>query len=234
MAMISACGPAPKPAPASPATPQAPTPISTPVPTASQTPRPSATPTETATLVPSLTFTASPTLNPLTIAALRQRSYPGSDIQVEQTLDPGINYDRFIVSYRSEGLKIFALMNVPRGQKPASGWPVIIFNHGYIPPLAYTSTGNYVAHVDILSRAGYIVLKPDYRGNGKSEGVARSPYGTPDYIVDDLNAVASIKRYPGADPQRIGMWGHSMGGHITLGAMVISTDIKAGVIWAGV
>ena len=30
------------------------------------------------------------------------------------------------------------------------------------------------------------------------------------------------------------MWGHSMGGYITLRAMVIDADIKAGVIWAGV
>jgi len=49
-----------------------------------------------------------------------------------------------------------------------------------------------------------------------------------------LNAVASLKTYPDADPNRIGMWGHSMGGQITLRAMVVSGDIKAGVIWAGV
>lgn len=30
------------------------------------------------------------------------------------------------------------------------------------------------------------------------------------------------------------MWGHSMGGFLTLRSMVISPDIKAGVIWAGV
>ncbi|MCP4358775.1 MAG: prolyl oligopeptidase family serine peptidase, partial [Chloroflexi bacterium] len=40
--------------------------------------------------------------------------------------------------------------------------------------------------------------------------------------------------YPDADPDRIGMWGHSMGGHITLRSMVTNGDIKAGVIWAGV
>ncbi len=165
---------------------------------------------------------------------MRQRAYPGSDIKIEQELAPGYNYNSYIVSYLSEGLKIYALMTVPRGEKPASGWPVIIFNHGYIPPKIYTPTGNYVAHVDILARDQYIVFKPDYRGNGQSEGVARSAYGTPDYIVDDLNALASIQRYPDADPQRIGMFGHSMGGHVTLGAMVISKDIKAGVIWAGV
>jgi uncharacterized protein len=30
------------------------------------------------------------------------------------------------------------------------------------------------------------------------------------------------------------MWGHSMGGHITLRSMVVNKDIKAGVIWGGV
>src|SRR4030065_1855352 len=30
------------------------------------------------------------------------------------------------------------------------------------------------------------------------------------------------------------MWGHSMGGSITLRSMVVNPDIKAGVIWAGV
>ena len=56
----------------------------------------------------------------------------------------------------------------------------------------------------------------------------------PDIPTDVLNAVASIKRFPQANPQKIGMWGHSMGGFLTLRAMVISPDIKAGVIWAGV
>jgi len=46
--------------------------------------------------------------------------------------------------------------------------------------------------------------------------------------------MASVLRHPDADPNRVGMWGHSMGGHVTLRAMVVSDQIKAGVIWAGV
>lgn len=42
------------------------------------------------------------------------------------------------------------------------------------------------------------------------------------------------KKFENVDPNKIGMWGHSMGGHITLRSMVINKDIKAGVIWAGV
>lgn len=165
---------------------------------------------------------------------MRAGEYPGSDIVIEQELDPGVGYRRYYVSYMSEGLKIYALMTVPNGERPITGWPVIIFNHGYIPPDVYVTTERYIAYVDLIARAGYIVFRSDYRGHDRSEGVPGGAYSRPDYTKDVLNATASMKRYPDADPNRIGMWGHSMGGYITLRSMVIRDDIKAGVIWAGV
>lgn len=168
------------------------------------------------------------------IESMRRQDYPGSEITIEQTLEPGANYDRYVASYLSEGNKIYALLTVPRGEKPDSGWPVIIFNHGYIPPAQYRTTERYVAYVDGFARNGYIVFRSDYRGHGDSEGEATGGYGSPAYTVDVLNAVASMKQFAEADPGRIGMWGHSMGGHITLRSMVTTGDIKAGVIWAGV
>ena len=202
------------------------------VPSLTATSLPTSIPTQTFT--PTIIPTATQIPNPLEIDAMRARDYPGSDIIIEQTLDPGVNYNRFYVSYRSEGLKIYALMTVPNGEKPATGWPVIIFNHGYIPPAVYKTTERYIAYVDLIARSGYIVFRSDYRGHDNSEGQAGGAYSRPDYTVDVLNAVASMKRYPDADPNRMGMWGHSMGGYITLRSMVISDDIKAGVIWAGV
>jgi uncharacterized protein len=186
-----------------------------------------------AVAAPAITTASVPTL-PLTIEAMRQRSYPGSDIVIEQTLAPGSNYNRYYVSYQSDGLKIFALLTVPRTQKPATGFPVVVFNHGFIPPDVYKTTERYVAYVDAFARNGYIVLRSDYRGHDQSEGEARGGYGSPDYTVDVLNGLASVKRYKDADPNRVGMWGHSMGGHITLRSMVVNKEIKAGVIWAGV
>jgi dipeptidyl aminopeptidase/acylaminoacyl peptidase len=164
---------------------------------------------------------------------MRQQRYPGSELVVEETLAPGSNYERYIASYQSEGNKVYALLTVPRGAKPATGWPVIIFNHGFIQPTLYRTTERYVAYVDWLARSGYIVLRSDYRGHGNSEGQASNGSATPDYTVDVLNAMASVKGHPDADPQRIGFWGHSMGGQLTLRAMVTVKDIKAGVIWAG-
>jgi uncharacterized protein len=172
--------------------------------------------------------------HPLQIDAMRAREYSGSEVVIEAVLDPGVNYSRYYVSYLSEGLKIYALMTVPNGQKPPAGWPVIIFNHGYIPPNVYRTTERYIAYVDQIARSGYIVFRSDYRGHDRSEGEAGGVYTGPNYTIDVLNAVASMKRFPEADPNRIGMWGHSMGGYITLRSMVTTQDIKAGVIWAGV
>lgn len=111
---------------------------------------------------------------------------------------------------------------------------LILFNHGYIPPEQYRTTDRYVAYVEAFARNGYIVFKPDYRGNGSSQGSPEGAYYSVAYTVDVLNALASMKKYVDADPNRIGLWGHSMGGNITLRALVISSDIKAAVIWGGV
>jgi fermentation-respiration switch protein FrsA (DUF1100 family) len=245
--ILSACGAGPRavgettvaqaPAAALPSATPEPIATTTIPPTASRTPTVTPTASPTATATPSPTPTASPTAtppNPLSIAYMREQAYPGSEIVIEQKLAAGANYQRYRASYLSEGLKQYALLTVPNGTPPATGWPTIIFNHGYIPPEQYRTTERYVAYVDGFARNGYVVFRPDYRGHDKSEGNASGGYGSPDYTIDVLNALSSVKQYAAVDPERIGMWGHSMGGHITLRSMVTTKDIKAGVIWAGV
>lgn len=196
----------------------------------------------------SLFKTSKESLNSLTISAMREKTYPGSEIKIEQVLEVGDAYNSYIVSYKSDGLKIHGLLTIPNpsassGQvKPKGGWPAIIFNHGYIPPEVYQTTERYVNYVDAFARSGYVVLKPDYRGNGASEGTPENAYYSEAYTTDVLNAVASIKKLKApmngqaliVNPEKIGMWGHSMGGNVTLRSLVVSKDIKAGIIWAGV
>jgi uncharacterized protein len=120
------------------------------------------------------------------------------------------------------------LLTIPFGNSPPNGWPAIVFNHGYIPPNVYRTTERYVAYVDSLARSGYIVYRIDYRGHDRSEGEARGAYSDPGYTIDVMNAVAALQQHPLVDSQRIGMWGHSMGGYLTLRAMVLSPVVKAG------
>jgi uncharacterized protein len=176
--------------------------------------------------------------NPLAISVMREKNYPGSEIVIEKILPDGSNYHQYLTSYKSDGLKIYALLTVPIGTNPASGWPVILFNHGYIPPDQYQTfptVGQYATYYSEFSRSGYIVFKPDYRGNANSEGTPEGAYYSPAYTVDDLNALASIKKYKGVDPNKIGIWGHSMGGNIILRDLVVRpNDVKVAVIWGGV
>lgn len=175
------------------------------------------------------------TQNPLSIDAMRARIYPGSDLQIEDNLNSGTGYNQYIASYQSDGLKIYGLLTVPIGNPPQDGWPAIIFNHGYLQPDTYTTTGRYVAYVDGLARSGYVVFKPDFRGHGNSEGSPEGPYYSPAYATDALNALSTVKKLSYVNPQKIGMWGHSMGGNVTLRDLVVDTsDVKAAVIWGGV
>ncbi len=209
------------------------TPLPTPTALPSPTLTPSPTPTPASTHTPTPISTPTPTLHPMEIVAMRQGSYPGSDIVIDKELEKGPNFRRYYAWYRSEGLKIYGMLTIPQAPMPQGGHPALVFLHGSIEPTIYRTLERYVAYTDWLSRSGYVVFKIDLRGHDRSEGVATGAYSTPGFTVDTLNAVAALQRHPQVNPEKIGMWGHSMGGFLTLRAMVISKQIKVGVIWAG-
>ncbi len=171
--------------------------------------------------------------NELTISALRNLDIQGSDIILEQALEDGENYARYIASYRSEGYKIYGLLTIPFGNVPDGGFKAVVFNHGYIPPSLYQTTERYVDYVDQLAQAGLVVFKIDMRGHGNSEGEAAGSYFSPNYTIDAISALKSLQQTDFVDPDGIGMWGHSMAGNLVLRAMLLEPDIQAGVIWAG-
>ena len=211
-------------------------PLGLPTPTPSPTLEPTLEPTPTPlppTPVPPTPELAFPVGNELTIAALLQQEIVGSPITIEQPLENGSTYARYIASYISEGNKIYGLLTVPFGEPPAGGFKAIVFNHGYIPPETYRTTERYVAYVDALARAGFVVFKIDMRGFGDSEGEAEGSYFSPAYTIDAISALKSLQTLDYVDPQGIGMWGHSMAGNLLLRAMLVEPDIQAGVIWAG-
>ncbi len=171
--------------------------------------------------------------NELTVAALRELEIEGSDILLEQTLANGYNYSQYIASYTSDGNKIYGLLTIPFGDPPEGGFKAIVFNHGYIPPSTYVTTERYVAYVNALASNGFVVFKIDMRGHGDSEGESQGSYFSPGYTIDAISALKSLQRMSVIDPEGIGMWGHSMAGNLTLRAMLMEPDVKAGVIWGG-
>lgn len=166
----------------------------------------------------------------LLIDNLRNLELDNSELILEQQLERGANYNRYIASYTSQGYKIYGLLTIPDG---SGKYPAIVFNHGYIPPNQYKTTEKYVQYVDYLARNGYIVFKIDFRGHGNSEGSASGAYFSSAYTIDALNAKKALQTNDKVDNENIGIWGHSMSGNVTLKALLVNSGFKAGVIWAG-
>lgn len=176
-----------------------------------------------------------PTTDPfaeLTIPYLRNRTYTSQLGELRSVGRQG-NYESFLTSYDSDGLRIDGLLTRPTGEMPAQGWPAIVFIHGYIPPTQYETQERYVDYVNFLARNGFVVFKIDLRGHGDSEGEPGGAYYSSDYVIDALNASSALANSDFVNPSGIGLWGHSMAGNVVLRAMAAKPEIPAAVIWAG-
>jgi dipeptidyl aminopeptidase/acylaminoacyl peptidase len=116
-------------------------------------------------------------------------------------------------------------------------FPVIIAIHGLVDASTYQTLDYTTPDVDAITQAGYIVFHPNLRGYPPSDnGDNLFRVGM---TIDVLNLIALIKSESGpmellatAASEKIGLWGHSMGGNIILRILTISSDIKAAVLYA--
>lgn len=208
------------------------TPSATPEPTNTATPSPSPSPEPT----PVPTATPSPTPDPyfdLSIEALAIRDYGGGDLQIEEVLGANATFTRTLITFPSDGLTIYGFMNEPVGEGP---FPVVLVLHGYVDPAVYNTLTYTTRYADDLARTGYLVIHPNFRNWPPSDsGPEDLRVGQ---AVDVLNLIAVIKAQGGqpgplakADPDRIGLWGHSMGGGITQRVVTVSPDVDAAVVY---
>lgn len=174
---------------------------------------------------------------PFTIESLRKREYKNSTITIESKAYENSIFTAHIISYNSDGNKLYALLSIPKELKPDAA--LLILNHGYIEPQNYSTIHSYRNPFDYFANKGFIVLKPDYRANGNSQGDRTDPLNRLNYPIDVLNLIASVpslnKTISNSNKRNIFMWGHSMGGDITLKVLeVAGTKIKAASLWAPV
>jgi dipeptidyl aminopeptidase/acylaminoacyl peptidase len=169
------------------------------------------------------------------VQALINKKYDGRDLKVRRLLADYGAYKRYIITYRGDGLTISGVMNVPDGKGP---FPVLVLNHGYIDPDSYFPGQGMPREHDYLARHGYVVLHTDYRGHASSDNDPNVDYELRlPYAVDTINAVKAVKssKLPYLDKNRVGWLGRSMGGGVTLTALVAQPGlVDAAVIYASV
>ena len=191
--------------------------------------------TATPSLVPTITFTPTPTptieewISSFTVEGLRQHDFQGGKIHIRSMLSENDEFTTYLIDYPSDGLTITGVMQIPAGEGP---FPVILLNHGFFSRSVYNSGDGRDRASAFLAEHGYITLASDYRSWGDSDiGTSFFYSGLVTDVINLINAIPSIEQ---ADPDRVGMWGHSMGGGVTMKVLTIDKRVKAAVLYSPV
>jgi len=140
----------------------------------------------------------------------------------------------------NDGTKLYAMMMKPANFDPARKYPVLVYVYG--GPQAQT-VRNLWGDVEglwlaLMAQKGFVIFALDNRGS-YNRGHA---FETPVYhhlgkveLEDQVTGVNYLKSLPYVDGSRIGIWGWSYGGFMTLDAMFNAADVfKTGVAVAPV
>ena len=182
---------------------------------------------------------------PLAMADLRELAVD-SPLSVVRDLDRGPGYSAYLVSYRHAELELFAMVAVPTSARPEHGYPAVVANHGYVPdPRRYgfgadgrdSRPGDYYRSVPgLFASRGFVVVLPDYRGHNSSEGLEyvdpQDDHSVAYYTEDVVALLARIGDIEVIDEDNVFMWSHSMGGSVSLAAMIAAGGIRASSFWA--
>ncbi len=187
-------------------------------------------------LRPTITPTVQPlpqtAYTPYMIQTLRNRSYQKSTIEIGEKAYEANSFTSYLATYISDGLKINTLVSFPKNK--STSYLVLVMCHGYIYPASYSTISSYKKTFDYYATQGFIVIKPDYRANGNSEGDRKNLYNRLSYPIDVLNLIASIPTLSHVDTNQLFLWGHSLGGDVALRVMEVNPNIKAASLWAPV
>jgi dipeptidyl-peptidase 4 len=138
----------------------------------------------------------------------------------------------------ADGQTLYYRLFKPRHFDPSKRYPAIVDVYGGPGVQRIVDNWNGSSFTQILTRAGYVVFQLDNRGSAFRGTAFQAP------IHDQLGVVEVADQVQGArwlgsqsfvDPTRIGVWGWSYGGYMTLMLMFKAPDVfKAGVSGAPV
>ncbi len=127
------------------------------------------------------------------------------------------------VSIPSAGLRLHGAIGTPADLQPGQRRAAFLVLHGFG---GNSDSAGVLQPTRVLSEFGYVTLRFDMRGCGKSEG----EFGRVICLeqVEDLgNALSFLAGHPAVDPDRIGVIGSSFGGAVAVYAGGINPRIAA-------
>lgn len=141
------------------------------------------------------------------------------------------------VTWTSEGARVQGWLIFPPDAQAGVRYPIVTVVHG---GPAYAHYALYPSGADafnaVLAARGYIVFEPNPRGSyGAGEAFTRAnvkDFGGGD-LRDILSGLDAVGQTITVDPKRVGIFGWSYGGYMTMWALTQTNRFKAGVAGAG-
>lgn len=153
-------------------------------------------------------------------------------------LDYALGRTEFVQLKGPSGALLHGALLTPPGFDPAKKYPVVVYVYGgpHVQVVRRAWTGQSVFH-QLLAERGFIVFSLDNRGSfGRGREFERAlgrRLGKVE-LEDQLAGVAWLVSRPYVDASRLGIWGWSYGGYMTLYALTHSDVFKAGAAVAPV
>jgi dipeptidyl-peptidase-4 len=130
-----------------------------------------------------------------------------------------------------DGLTFNCSMIKPPHFDPSKKYPVLTFTYGgphaQVVLNAWSRSAIFLWH-QMMAQKGYIIFSIDNRGSAGRGHIFEQPVhlhlGAQE-LSDQRDGAAWLREQPYVDPNRLGIWGWSYGGHMTLHAMFEAGDI---------
>jgi pimeloyl-ACP methyl ester carboxylesterase len=132
------------------------------------------------------------------------------------------NYKRFTINFlAAENERVTAYLYLPTEKKDDQRIPAMLALHetDQLGKGSVDGQGKNInlAYAKELAQRGYIVIAPDYPDFGESQAYDfendRYESGTMKGIFNHMRCIDLLQSMPEVDPERIGVIGHSLGGH---------------------
>ena len=163
------------------------------------------------------------------------QSRPATQLAIA-SLTPEVLPKSTVVTYKSfDGTLISAVVTIPANLKRDGSNPAIVLPHG--GPTSQALDG-YSRYATAFASRGYMVIQPNFRGS-TGYGKAFQDGNFKDLGGGDLKDTVAAKNFLVAtgyvDPKRVGIFGGSYGGFMTLMAIGRTPDeFAAAVQWFGI
>ncbi|MDZ4227901.1 MAG: prolyl oligopeptidase family serine peptidase [Candidatus Levybacteria bacterium] len=186
-----------------------------------------------------------------TFANLKKTKFQPHPIALGISLDEKENYIsqmfyytiRDVIGGENKEKKVSGLINIPRKE---GTYPVVIMIRGFVPIETYATGIGTKRAGEVFAENGFITLAPDFLGYGESDnpegGSIEERLQTYTAVLTLLSSLNNLNSgltasYSGkikADVSRVGIWGHSNGGHIAISILEITGKNYPTVLWAPV